>query len=219
MRRLAVFARAPVAGRVKSRLSPALPAPLAASLYRGLLADALAIATSVRADERSVYWADEPGEAPVGFDARAQLGADLGERLRHACDELLPGGGDAALILGSDTPPLTPAHVEAAFTALETHDVVLGPTLDGGYWCIGLKRPVPELFRDIPWSTREVLTRTLVRAHGAGLAVATVATLADLDTPLDVAQLVGALAAGEPACGPAARAALHAMGMLPGLRA
>src|SRR5207244_3836773 len=112
-------------------------------------------------------------------------------------------------------PTLTGSHIDAAFAGLDTHDLVLGPTLDGGYWCIGLKRPAPELFRDIPWSTREVLGRTLVRAHGAGLDVATAATLADLDTPHDLALLVGALAGGGPACGPGARAALRAMGMLP----
>jgi len=160
-------------------------------------------------------YAEEPGPAPGGFRSLAQRGDDLGERLRNAFEELLPHDADRALVVGSDTPALTPAHLEEAFAALETHDVVVGPTFDGGYWCIGLGRAAPELFRDIPWSTRDVLTRTLVRAHGAGLGVATVSTLADLDTPHDLALLLGAIAAGEPACGPSARAALHAMGMLP----
>lgn len=215
MRRLAVFARSPVPGRVKTRLSPALPAPMAAALYGGLLADTFAAAGAARVDERWACWADEPGPAPGGFLERTQQGGSLGERLQHAVGRLLTADGDRALILGSDTPPLTGAHIEEAFAALDLLDLVLGPTLDGGYWCIGLKCAVPELFRDIPWSTREVLTRTLVRAQGAGLGVATVATLGDLDTPEDLALLMGALAAGEPACGRHARAALLAMGMLP----
>ena len=215
MRRLAMFARSPVPGRVKSRLSPALPAWLAAALYSGLLADTFRAAGAARADERWACWADEPGPAPNGILSRTQRGSDLGERLRNTFAELLSGEADRVLIVGSDTPPLTAAHIDDAFTALETADAVLGPTVDGGYWCIGLRRPAPDLFRDIPWSTREVLTRTLVRAHGAGLDVATVTTLEDLDTPHDLALLVGAIAAGEPACGPNARAALRAMGMLP----
>ena len=83
MRRLAVFARSPVRGRVKSRLSPALPAPLAAALYAGLLRDALEAARVARVDERVVYWADELGPSPVGFSSWMQRGAELGERMHH----------------------------------------------------------------------------------------------------------------------------------------
>lgn len=215
MRRLAVFARSPVPGQVKTRLSPALPAVLAAKLYGAMLTDTLLAATACEADERWVLWADAPGDTPARFNASRQCGADLGARLRQAFDDLLPGTYDRALVIGSDTPPLTAAHLDEAFEALDQHDVVLGPTLDGGYWCIGLRRTAPTLFDDIPWSTREVLTRTLVRAHSAELRATTVATLEDLDTPQDVAMLTGALAAGLPACGTHARAALSAMGMLP----
>ncbi|HEY6196162.1 MAG TPA: TIGR04282 family arsenosugar biosynthesis glycosyltransferase, partial [Candidatus Eisenbacteria bacterium] len=190
MRRLAVFARSPAPGRVKSRLSPALPERLAAALYAGLLADAFAAASAAAVDERLVYWADESGATPAGFLARRQPNGDLGERLQHAFAELLPGASDRALVIGSDTPPLTAAHIDGALAALETHDAVLGPTRDGGYWCVGLRRPAPELFAGIPWSTPDVFTRTLARAHAAGLGVATAATLDDLDTPGDVACLV-----------------------------
>ncbi len=217
MRRLAVFARSPVAGRVKSRLSPALPARLAAVLYAGMLADTFAAVSAATVDERHVCWADDSGECPRGFAPHRQQGGDLGERLQSAFDALLPGTYDHALVIGSDTPPLTALHLDEAFDALEQHDVVLGPTVDGGYWCIGLRRTAPDLFKDIPWSTREVLTRTLVRAHAAGLRAATVATLDDLDTPHDLALLTGALAAGLPACGAGTRAALFACGMLPQL--
>ena len=220
MRRLAVFARAPEPGRVKSRLSPALPPALAARLYAGLLEDTFVAAAGCTVDERHVYWADEAGAAASGFHARLQRGTDLGDRLRAGFGELLLGAGDRALVIGSDTPALTAAHIDEAFAALDQHGVVLGPTVDGGYWCIGLKRAAPTLFEDIPWSTHEVLTRTLVRAHEAGLRASTVATLDDLDTPHDLALLIGALAGvaltgGAPACGSNARAALGAMGFLP----
>lgn len=212
MRRLAVFARAPLAGRVKSRLSPALPAPLAARLYAGLLADTFAAGAASRCDERWVFWADAPGDSPAGYRAASQTGADLGERLRDAFTRLRPSPGDHVLVIGSDTPPLRPGHLEEAFAALESSEVVIGPTVDGGYWGIGTRVAAPALFEDIPWSTREVLTRTLVRAHTSGLSVSTVRTLEDLDTPHDLAMLIGALATREAACGPEARQALWEMG-------
>ncbi len=115
----------------------------------------------------------------------------------------------------SDTPSLTAAHLDTAFAALEQHDVVVGPTLDGGYWGLGLRAPAASLFHDIPWSTREVLVRTLVRAHSAVLRVTTVDTLEDVDTPHDLALLVGALAAGREAAGVHTSAALMAMGLAP----
>jgi rSAM/selenodomain-associated transferase 1 len=213
MRRLAVFARAPVTGQVKSRLSPALPAPLAARLYGGLLADTFIAGASATCDERWVFWADSPGETPARFMARRQRGRDLGERLREAFVTLQQRPDDHVLVIGSDTPPLTAAHINEAFTALASNDVVIGPTIDGGYWCIGARIAAPTLFDDIPWSTREVLTRTLVRAHTAGLRVGTVATLEDLDTPRDLALLVGALAVNDVACGAQAMSVLRAVGL------
>lgn len=213
MRRLAVFARAPVTGQVKSRLSPALPAALAARLYGGLLADTFIAGASATCDERWVFWADSAGETPARFMTHRQRGRDLGERLREAFVTLQHRPDDRVLVIGSDTPSLTAAHLEEAFAALETNDVVIGPTVDGGYWGIGARIAAPTLFDDIPWSTREVLTRTLVRAHTAGLRVGTVATLEDLDTPHDLALLIGALAVNEAACGARSRGVLRAMGL------
>ena len=212
---LCLFARDPQPGRVKTRLSPALPGPLAARLYAGLLGDTWAAAAAcTRATRRVVHWADATGTTPPGFTARVQRGGDLGERLTHAfADELAAGG--PVLLIGSDTPSLTAAHLDTAFAALETSDVVVGPTLDGGYWGLGLREPAPQLFTDIPWSTREVLVGTLVRAHASGLRVTTVDTLEDLDTPHDLALLVGALAAGRAAAGVHTRAALEGMGLAP----
>jgi len=215
MLRLAVFARAPASGRVKSRLSPALPERLAAALYAGLLTDTLAATARARADERFAYWADGAGPAPAGIVSRAQRGADLGERLVHAFAEMLPAEAGGALVVASDTPGLTKELLDAALAALERHELVLGPAHDGGYWCIGLRRPAPELFSGVAWGSPAVLAATLARASAAGLHAAMQPPLGDLDTPPDVAELVGALARGEPGCGGATRAALHAMGMLP----
>jgi rSAM/selenodomain-associated transferase 1 len=218
MTSLTVFARPPRAGRVKTRMTPALPAALAARLYGALLADTLVAATASAADTRAIAWSetDDAPVAPAGFETFAQGAGDLGARLAAAFARALAAPGARAVIVGSDCPALTAAHLDAGFNALATHDVVLGPAGDGGYWLVGLGRPAPELFRDIPWSTDRVFATTLARAAAAKLSVATIATLADLDTPADLAALVGECAAGDAAaCGPQTRAALRAMGLLP----
>ena len=215
MRRVALFARAPGGAQVKTRLQPALPRRLAASLYAAVLADSFTAVAACGAHEHFVFWADEPGQAPSSFSSGRQRGASLGERLNAAFDELLGAKVSRALIAGSDAPSLAAAHLDAALAALERHDVVLGPATDGGYWAVGLRRPAPAIFRDIPWSTDRVLEVTVARARAAGLTVATAATLADLDTPGDLARLVGRLAAGEGACGTLARAELESLGLLP----
>ena len=219
MRRLALFARPPLPGRAKTRLSPALPAAHAAALAAAMLRDATAALGACRADERSVWWAERPAAgspalAP-GLDSHEQSGADLGERLAGAFTTLLDGPGTQALVAGSDTPALTAGHLERALALLAAHDVVLGPAMDGGYWCVGLSRPVPGLFEQVPWSTAEVLRVTLERARGRGLAVGLADPLDDVDTPADLARLVGALAAERSACGPALRAELGRLGLVP----
>lgn len=221
MRRIALFARRPVPGRVKSRLSPALPPALACDLYRALLADALTAASDCGAGARIVYWADEaaegaaPFEPPYGWDAASQRGADLGERLERAFHELLPTPADAAVVIGADCPSLNSATLRAAFAALDRADVVLGPASDGGYTLIGLRRPAPRLFRGVAWGTGEVLAQTLQRAEAGRLRVERLETLDDLDTPDDLARLVARVAVEPGAIGARTREALAGMSLLP----
>jgi rSAM/selenodomain-associated transferase 1 len=216
MRRIALFARPPIPGRTKTRLSPALPSALAAAVSAALVEDSARAVATARADERSVWWAEPPGEASVaGLQAHLQAGHDLGERLTHTFGVLLRSDADRALVVGSDTPALEPAHLDHAFSLLDAHDVVLGPARDGGYWCIGLRKMTLELFRDIPWSTSGVLETTLARTRTAGLAVAPADTLDDLDTPADLARVVGELARARQSIGPALRSALSRMGLAP----
>jgi rSAM/selenodomain-associated transferase 1 len=223
VRHLVLFARRPEPGRAKTRLSPALPETLTAALYRGLVADALACIGGAGAESRSVAWDAPPGTSPPlplpnGVEEVLQIGADLGERLAWTFAGALERAGDVALVVGADTPGLTPAGIAAAFRALTGHDVVLGPAEDGGYWCIGLARPAPGLFRDVPWSSERVLDTTRERAAREGLTLALTDALADLDTPADLAGLVGRLASDRMACGPALFAALQASGLVPAWR-
>ena len=91
-----------------------------------------------------------------------------------------------ACVVGTDVPDLDAGLVEESFDTLSRADVVIGPATDGGYYLMALQRPIPELFEDIPWSTPEVLDRTLEAAHSLGLSVCTLKTLRDVDTAADL---------------------------------
>lgn len=220
MKRLAIFARWPAPGAVKSRLSPALPAALACDLYRAMLDDALAVVAESAAEECYLYWADPPAdqrgfETPDGVLARHQVGIDLGERLGRAFGELLTGPGDRVIAIGADCPDLAAGVIDEGFEALSACDLVLGPASDGGYVLLGLRRPEPGLFTRIDWGTDRVLEQTLERATLAGLETSLLSGLADLDTPNDLVRFVARRAFTSAPSGRRTEAALSGMGLLP----
>lgn len=220
MRTLALFARRPIPGEVKTRLSPALPAELAAYLYRAMLADALAAAAAAEPDRLILYWASSgpPVEGlplPGGLAFAEQAPGDLGARLAAAFAELLVQPADRAVVMGADCPDLDAAVIREAFAALDEHDVVLGPARDGGYYLIGLRRPAPALFADVSWGSQQVLAETLTRAERAGLSVARLASRADLDTPADLVAFAARRAVSAPGAGHHTEAALRAIGLMP----
>ena len=116
----------------------------------------------------------------------AQVGEDLGQRMDHALTAILNRGYAYALLVGTDIPNLSSRHYHRAKEILQTTDVVLGPTEDGGYYLVGTKKPIPELFANIPWSTDNVLTQSQAHAQQAGLAVELLAPERDIDTFEDV---------------------------------
>ncbi len=202
-----VFAKAPIAGQVKTRLVPPLTPELAAGFYRAMLADVLE--ESARAAKRyglePILAVDsaaalEPmlAEAPSGFSARLQRGPDLGARMSQAFDDLFAEGFGPVLIRGSDSPTVPGRILGEALSALRDGDLAIAPDLDGGYHLIGLSRPAPELFR-MAMSHEGVLQSTLRRAREAGLEVECLETGADIDVVADVAQL------RDPDCQPQAR--------------
>ncbi len=220
MNSIAVFARRPLLGSVKTRLSPAVPADLALDLYRGMLADAIGVAREAGTDRVVVHWAGEasaesPFDLPAGVEVREQRGADLGERLTAAFAALLVAPGDRAVAIGADCPELTAVTLRSAFALLDGHEVVLGPARDGGYYLIGLGRPVPALFRDVPWGTAGVFAATLARARDEGLRVGELPPLDDLDTPADLVGFVARRCGGDGGAAPATADALRRMGLLP----
>jgi rSAM/selenodomain-associated transferase 1 len=186
---LVVFAKAPRVGSVKSRLAHSVGAERACEIYELLLRTA---AAQLAAMERvTVCFAPDDGEAdlrryfPERWQYRPQHGVDLGSRLEHAINEAFEQGADKVAVIGSDCPDVTAADIADAWAALKKNDVVFGPARDGGYWLIGMKRAQPALFRGIDWGTEKVLAQSQARAQEAGLKIALLRTLADIDTTAD----------------------------------
>lgn len=201
---LVVFAKAPIPGQVKTRLCPPLTPDEAATLHGSFVLDTLertktAVARLKLPFDR--YLACAPSSALVFFKIMEerqgvrlldQVGDDLGVRMHHVCETLFERGYRRVLIVGTDVPTLPLDHYKQALALLESHDLVLGPALDGGYYLIGLKRPVPDLFTGIPWSTDQVFRLTEKKAAELGLKTALIPTWRDVDTIDDVQALIEA---------------------------
>jgi len=191
---LIIFAKRPVPGRVKTRLSPPLTPEQAAELYRCMLEDILAkTATLAGVDKRIFYEPDEDAATffsgiAAGMTCAPQAGIDLGERMANAFGQLLAEGYGRVAIIGTDLPDLPLARVEEAFGLLESGgvDAVFGPSEDGGYYLLAMGELHGELFRDVPWSTGEVLEKSLERAKEAGVRVALLPVWHDVDTADDL---------------------------------
>jgi len=206
---VAIMAKAPRPGTVKTRLCPPLLAKEAAALYRCFLLDKIT-AVGALADAQPViaYTPDDAhaefDDLAPGFSLVAQQGPDLGARLHSTLATLLGAGHAGAIAVDSDTPTLPGDFLQQAVHCLSRPgpDVVLGPTEDGGYYLIGVRREHRELFDDVPWSTSDVLDITLRRAAKAGLRAVCLPAWFDVDTPADLARLRTALdtADATPAC-------------------
>ena len=116
-----------------------------------------------------------------------QRGRDVGERMERAFRKAFRDGFDRVVLVGTDCPGLTAAILTRAFRLLDRHPVVLGPAADGGYYLVGLQMPVPAVFRNMPWGTSRVLSRTTRILRSLGIAVASLPQLADIDRPEDLA--------------------------------
>jgi len=200
---VAIMAKAPRPGEVKTRLCPPLAPEEAADLARAFVLDAVERVAGV--DRSAVVIAFAPAEAAGEFRALApgvslipQRGGDLGERMAGVFEDLQAAGARRVVLMGTDAPTLPRAHVDEAVRRLAGDaDVVLGPSEDGGYHLIGLGAPHPELFRDMAWSTPAVLAETRARARIRGLRVAELPAWFDVDTGLDLERLERELAAAD----------------------
>jgi rSAM/selenodomain-associated transferase 1 len=187
---LVVIAKAPAPGRSKTRLSPPFSPEQAAALAAAALRDTLAAVAAAPARRRILALEGEPdGWLPAGFELHRQRGAGLGERLGHA----LAAAGGPALVVGMDTPQLSPGLLRLAAARLGEPDVeaVLGPAADGGYWTIGMKRPDPAAFDGVPMSSAGTFAAQRRRLAQLGLRTAELPTLRDVDTAADAAAVAG----------------------------
>lgn len=194
-RTLLVFVKAPSPGQVKTRLVPVLSPSQACRLYRCLAQDTLAAARRLRGVQVVLaYAANKQFPDCAWLDAKLpvvlQDGRGLGERLtrafRWACRR-----ASRVVAIGSDAPQLSAAWLQRAFDAFEQAEVVLGPTVDGGYHLIGLQAPIPALFTDMPWSTNRLLAQTLERIAKLHLTARCLSAIRDLDTPEDLRYFAG----------------------------
>jgi hypothetical protein len=191
--RIVLLTRLPVAGAVKSRLVPALGTAGAAALQRELTAHALAWARAAAEGAHALQVRFTGGTVEdmrrtfgPGFDYVPQGEGDLGARMLAAFRSVADAGIGRTLVIGSDCPGLDAARLREAIARLATHDVVLGPAHDGGYYLIGLCAPEPRLFEGIGWGGETVCRDTVARARGLGLEVALLESLADVDRPADL---------------------------------
>ncbi len=204
---LAILCKAPVAGRVKTRLG--LSDGRTLSLHRAMAADVrgACLAAGIRPIWSVAGSLEHPwvrARRAEGDAVVAQAPGDLGARMEAAL--IAAGGQGPAAVLGMDSPTLPPAALRRA---LETRaDLVLGPAFDGGYWLLGWPRPRPGLLRGIRWSAPSTLAETVERARGEGLSVELLEFWYDVDTPEDLRFLREHLRALPADRAPRTRAAL-----------
>ena len=178
----------PESGKVKTRLAAAIGDELAAEVYRHFIAQTFASVESLK--EATPFVAFTPEEKAAEFQRMfpgeqrwfAQINSpDFGVRLRHAMQTIFQQDYQRVITIGSDSPTLPPAYLKEAAEALTTHDLVLGPAEDGGYYLIGLKSAPAALFEGITWSTEKVLQQTLAAAARLGLRVHLLPEWYDID--------------------------------------
>jgi rSAM/selenodomain-associated transferase 1 len=194
---LVIFIRFPRPGKVKLRLARTLGPEKATAFYQ-LCAQRIARELDRLPGEVNKYlsYSDNSDEHEIKhwvgsrFRLIPQAEGDLGQRLHQSFRGFLKGGFGKAIIMASDVPDLSKDIMNDAVSALDNHDLVIGPCNDGGYYLIGMKKPRGELFKGISWSTDKVLEQTLTIADEQGLSVFSLNTLRDIDTGDDLKEWV-----------------------------
>lgn len=200
---LIVVAKRPAPGQTKTRLCPPLNSQQAAKLFECFLFDTLELMRGVSGVDLSIAYLpaeQEPYFAEIApdFDRVLQIGTDLGSRLDNTLSHYLNHGYERAVIMNSDSPTLPVSNMMAAFDRLSGEaDVVLGPSLDGGYYLIGLKHPAPRLLREVQMSTANVTEDTLEIARDEGLTVSLLQEWYDVDDRASLQRLLDELRGSE----------------------
>jgi len=194
-----IFAKYWQPGRVKTRLAGQIGATAAAELHRACL-DTLLRRFAHLGDRRVLAFT--PPEARQAFadlagrawQTEPQCEGDLGHRIEAYFATAFARGATSVVLIGSDSPTLPDEFIAEAFERLERADAVVGPSDDGGYYLIGLARPIDGLFRGLAWSTPQVFRQTLERLNAAGAKREMLAPWYDVDAPADLERLKRELA-------------------------
>jgi len=197
--RLIILTRFPIPGKAKTRLIPALGPEGASDMHAQMVEHTLSSARILEQKQPGLleicYAGGEKNDMRqwLGSDLRyaAQGQGDLGSRMMEAANRGFMQGNQRVVLIGTDCPGLTAAHLQFAFYALRDHDVVIGPSLDGGYYLIGMRRMNRALFEGITWGSDRVLQETRAKARTAGLSVGLLNALQDVDTPEDLKEWEG----------------------------
>jgi rSAM/selenodomain-associated transferase 1 len=188
-RLLIIFYRNPEMGKVKSRLAITVGEERALAIYLLMAAHARSISSLVAAD-RVVYYSafidTEDNWSNDFFMKRLQSGSDLGERMKQAFKESFEAGYDSICIIGTDCLEITAAIVQQAFDVLNGHDAVIGPAVDGGYYLLGMKRFIPQLFDHKQWSTETVCADTMNDFLQMNISFDLLPKLRDVDSEADL---------------------------------
>ena len=186
-----LFAKKPAPGAVKTRLQSHLSARDAARLYEALLLDCATVLHATTAATKVVAFAPADAEealrtllTPIGvFEYVPQIGADLGQRMEGLMQWAFARGAERVVLVGSDSPSLPAAYIDEGLSLLREKEVVLGPSMDGGYYLVGRRKGESRIFQDVAWSTGMVLEQTLARLGTQTLGL--LPPWYDVDTPVE----------------------------------
>ncbi len=192
-----LFVKYPEKGKVKLRLSVDINEDIVQELYRRFVQDTLVTTKKI---DSQLFICFSPVETQKKFQKwlgstllfLPQNGADLGERMKNSFTDVFTKGFQRAVLIGSDSPDLPEKYIEQAFSILQTQDIVLGPTIDGGYYLIGFNKNTftPGVFEDIPWGKQMVFQKTSMKIKQAHRSLGLLPIWSDVDTIADLKHLI-----------------------------
>ncbi len=189
---LIVFVKNPVEGQVKTRLAAEVGDQKALSVYQQLIEHTRNVAMECDADVHVFYsdYVDEGDQwLQTDFSKHQQQGEGLGERMLDAFNQMEEMGYQKKIIIGSDSPEITPEIINDAFQKLDEYDLVIGPALDGGYYLLGMQQIQEEIFQEINWSTEQVFDQTIYTLQNEGVVWYEMPMLSDVDTEDDLPKM------------------------------
>lgn len=183
---LIVFIKNPILGKVKTRIAATTGEIKALEIYKQLLEYTQKTSLAFSGDRLLFYDGSVQNDnfSETDFLKMSQKGKDLGQKMYNALSYAL-GYCEKVVLIGSDCPTLTNKIIDESFEILNTNDVVIGPSKDGGYYLIGMKNAIWDIFNDIDWSTNKVLNQTISKLKKANKTYKLLEELSDIDTEKD----------------------------------